>query len=266
MKLICIFALLITLSLLATPVMSGSALKRTSWTKASGGDIVYLDRQRPSCPAGSAMSYFYLDRSGSNRDNVRYEFTCLSSGNVQSTGITNKTTSYNSTSGKKSVNYLDRHNVNCPTGTLLKSFKLQRSGSKIRYAYSCTPAKTLCCKNVSTGKTDMGNKSFFYLDRQRSVGVEGSNKWAMKGFRLQSNYSPDKIYYKYELCQVTDEAAELALKQTKERYDAALTNMQALELELLAKKQAVDELESKCTKHTSDLLAARANPSLKNDC
>ena len=112
----------------------------------------------------------------------------------------------------------------------------------------------------------MGNKSFFYLDRQRSVGVSGSGKWAMKGFRLQSSYSPNKIWYKYELCQVSDEAAELALKETQKRYDDALTNLQTLELELLAAKSKSEELESKLNKGQEELLTARANPGLKIEC
>ena len=264
MKLIYVLIVITTLSLLAVPIMSGhtSSIKNTGWKRANGGRIAYLDRQRPTCVSGSAMSYFYLDRNGSSRDYARYEVSCLGSANINKKtrpGVT----SWNDTSGSKAVNYLDRHKVSCPTGSLLKSFKLERQGSRIRYVYYCSTAKTLCCKTFQNKKTDLGNKSFFYLDRQ-PVGKLNSKTMALKGFRLHT--SGNSIFYIYQMCQVSDEAAEQALVDSRMKLDEATANLQTLQLLLEAAKSKKDELNAKLTNNNQDLMQVRNSHGLNTDC
>merc|ERR1712032_1386624 len=213
-----------------TTILSGSFHKETSFTKSDDGHIYYMDRQKPDCQAGSAMSYFYLERNGVNRDQIRYDFTCLNSGNING-HVQDKHTNWGPVDGGHSVNYLDKHNVDCPKDTLIQSFRVERSGSKIRYSYKCAPAKILCCKSFTNNKTDMGNKSTFYLDRQ-PVGKRNSKNYAFKQFWLRSSYSPDRIWYQYEMCKVTDEEAENAVKLAQTNYDNAAANLQALNLSL----------------------------------
>ena len=172
-------------------------------------------------------------------------------------------TSWNDTSGSKAVNYLDRHKVSCPTGSLLKSFKLQRINSRIRYVYYCATAKTLCCKTFQNKKTDLGNKSFFYLDRQ-PVGKLSSKTMALKGFRLHT--SGNTIFYIYQMCQVSDEAAEKALIETRMKLDEATANLQTVQLLFEAARSKKDELNLRLTNNGRDLMELRVSNKLNTDC
>ena len=271
MKLISIFAALITLTSNIT-AQTTSALKNSPWTGAGGGNILFLDRQAPSCAVsnqGSAMSYFYLERSANGGDSLRYEFSCIQSGSIGTVAST-KSTASNATNGgsdNKSVNFLDRHHVNCPSGKVLRNFGLKRVGnSNIKYEYSCVAATTLCCKTINTTKNEMGNKSSFYLDRQH-VGTLSSKKFAIKGFQLKSVYSPkEQIWYTYEICQIEDNQARQELTAITASLVNAKEELQIAEHDLEQSKSKKNALESKVSETRTRLQNTRNSDGLKTDC
>jgi len=219
----------------------------TNWSETDGfGNIFYLDRHEPSCPSG-AMSNFQLHRKVGDADKVSYSALCIKSDAI--TGkVTNENTAWAKTDGTKSVHYLDRHDVSCAAGTVLRSFKLARKSgenTKVRYDYSCVTADTLCCKSYTTTQTSAGNRSAYYLDRQ-SVGKDVQVKdWAMRRFQLHSKNSPDILYYTYEMCKLNDMDAVKAVEQAnltlKANQKGMLETAQALE----AAKAAYDALQAK---------------------
>jgi hypothetical protein len=272
MKLICIFAVFITLSLLTSNItaigQTTAEVKSTAWATASSGNVFFLDRHQPNCKAsnvGSALSYFYLDREANFGGNIRYEYSCIQTGSIAMKNDAVKKATAWDVMGNHEVNFLDRHHVNCPNGQVLRDFKIERNGQQIRYTYHCVNATLLCCKDVTLAKNDMGNKSSYYLDRN-PVGTLSSTKFAIKGFKLNSQYTPDKIWYTYTKCQVQDDEAAIALSDVKRRMVAAVSNLQDLEAELSNAKALKEQLESQVANVQSNLQTARNNPGLKTDC
>merc|ERR1712032_739 len=131
MKFVTILSLVIAASIFVSAM--GSPNRNTSgntdYKKTDGGKIFYLDRHPVSCGSGAVTS-FQLQRSGSNSDNVRYLFTCVFSDAITG-GKTEKSTSYNKVGYWQTwAQYLDRHDVSCPTGTVIQYFRQGRDGNK----------------------------------------------------------------------------------------------------------------------------------------
>lgn len=156
------------------------------------GSIFYLDRHTVDCGAGNLINRFQLQRLS---DTMRYEYTCVYSKSITST-CSNHSTTVNGTNKDdptRSTNYLDRHNVSCPTGYGLSKFKLQRSGSSnIYYDYTCCQANFASCSDITTSLQDGGNQQTFYLDRQN---VDATEFNALTRFQLNSNSNRDWKYY-----------------------------------------------------------------------
>jgi len=156
----------------------------------------------------------------------------------------NENTAYAATSGAKSVNYLDRQNVNCPSGYVLNSFNLNRNPkdmSQVRYSFTCVKAQTLCCTKYSSSKTDMGNRSIFYLDRQQT-GFLNSMQTVLKGFHLKSKYSPDQIWYDFEMCKLKDMDAAKALEQAEQNVTNLKNQLNSAEQNVKTTQDVVDKL------------------------
>jgi len=230
-------------SMVSNSVSSSS----TSYSETNNkGSIFYLDRHEPYCSRG-AITYFKLERRNRDSDDVRYRNTCVNSDAINIGKISNGSTGYNTTSGKLSINYLDRHNVMCEAGTVLRSFRMVRKpsdNSKIRYNYTCVAANTLCCKTYTTGKSDMADKSAYYLDRQ-GVGKENVRDWAMRRFKLNSSYKPDRISYTYEMCKLRDEDAYKASTQAKANLAILQNSMNVANRELELKKNEFEAAQQR---------------------
>jgi hypothetical protein len=130
-------------------------------------NIFYLDRQRVSCPAKSAIDGFKLFRPSGNT--LSYLYSCKNNCDGMKSGKTyNGATRLNATNGNKqqSANYLDRHHVICKNGYALQSFVLGRSGNNINYKYTCTEAMCKTRGTMHTAWTSAGRNEVIYLDRQ----------------------------------------------------------------------------------------------------
>jgi len=107
----------------------------TTCASDGGGNAIYLDRHNVQCPAGSVMSEFRLQRC-SGLTTYRYDYSFA----VVNVHITKQYSTACSSDGGGNAIYLDRHNVQCPAGSAISSFRLQRcSGlTTYRYDYSCS--------------------------------------------------------------------------------------------------------------------------------
>ena len=273
---ICVLVLFFTLFALAmtkrsrrthTSIANIPYATSTSFQSTDGiGNIYYLDRHEPTCSNG-AMTYFRLQRSSNN---VSYSVNCIRSEAIGYT-VNNYFTGYNGTNGAKSVNYLDRHDVTCPNGQVLRSFRLTRqpsNNSNVRYDFSCVNAEILCCKSYTNGPTDMGNRSAFYLDRQ-PVGQQNTTNFAMRRFKLNTSYGPDRLFFLYEMCKLKDMDAARAVEQNQLNLKSNQVALQNANTELELAKSAfnaaqarVTALTAKVAQSKTDLTASQNNPGL----
>lgn len=210
------------------------------------GNVFYLDRQDVDCQGG-AMSYFRLQRN-SGHTKIKYDFTCAKSDAITNTPDV-KYTPWNDTDSnkKKSVNYLDRHDMNCPNGTVIGEFRMQRSdngrGNQIRYKYTCLPAQTVCCSQAKlSDKEAMGNRSIVYLDRQK-IGNRDSANIVLSRLWLRTSYSPDEMWYLYEQCQLSDLDTLNAIKADEAKEQQLTANLQTAKDEAKGLKEQQKQLQ-----------------------
>ena len=195
--------------------MTFTASATSSWQTTPANDdggqkTVYLDRHNLNCGNGSAISNFKLQRPSSNQ--INYKYQCVKSSAIGANGA-QSSTPWGATNGDYSTNYLDRLDVKCPTGQGLTQFGLKRDNDKLKYAFTCAPIQTICCKSATTAPSDASSKKkSVYLDRQ-FVGID-STKDVLTAFRLHATYNPDRYYYTYSYCTLKDMDAQATLDTT----------------------------------------------------
>ena len=195
--------------------------KQTDWNDLGGSKTQFLDRHSVDC-FPSAVSAFKLERNG---EKMRYFYDCAQ-------GITwgpavGVVTAENDGGGGK-LEYLDRHNVECPQGTVIAQFKMnsKNDAHKISYSYNCiAPAveTKMACYDKSTSPTSADGFGFktHYLDRQL---VKCDDNQVMQRFHMVSNMAGNSLLYEYRCCNVqlappaapTPEAAAAAKKAEEE--------------------------------------------------
>jgi len=157
----------------------GNTQRYTNWNNSGNGNIFYLDRHHVDCQHHLLID-FQLERSGNN---IRYRYNCS---HERSHNLHLYYTSWNNVARnqRKSVHYLDRHDVKCPADRGLSGFVLQRHGNQIRYAYSCVlpPVAQKCdFHGLMHKEENLDGKSIFYLDR---FYVHGRSNNYLSGFKL----------------------------------------------------------------------------------
>ena len=106
----------------------------TGKSKVKGKKIEYLDRFNTRCRDNEALSTMRMKSDG---DKLWYKSTCCQISTGENfVGCATKYTGWNEGEGKQNQ-YLDRHNVNCPNGEVMKGFQIERSGKNIRYNFEC---------------------------------------------------------------------------------------------------------------------------------
>ena len=241
----------------------------TSYTSAKGGLIYYLDRQKPACANGSGMSYFKLNAQG---DTVNYSYNCINSEAIstKSSDVSSHSTPFNSYNTgifqDYSVNFLDRHSVQCASG-VLKSFELGRDAghNNINIQYKCVKAQTLCCKQHSTPHTSMRSRKTFDLQLQ-SVGTTAATHMVLKGFKLVSDSNKDTLHYVYTTCKLKDMQAEkrVSLLQTAYSKDTISLTSAKSEYETLFKK--VEDARKIVSDLEAEVSTAQSHAGLTASC
>lgn len=101
---------------------------------SSTGNTNYLDRLYPDCGSSGALNSFKLKNLGSYR--FQYDIRCCKPATTSHMECNDHYTDYESGGGWQVI-YLDRHFLSCPTDTVMSFFRLQPSGSNLRYHYKC---------------------------------------------------------------------------------------------------------------------------------
>ena len=115
-----------------------------------------------------------------------------------------KFTPWNDYGGGKTV-FLDRHRLNCGASSdVLRSFKLESSGNKIRYKYTCCnlPKATCSLRKVQNSYTVEGGGHSAFLDRQL---VFCGTRGLLNEFWLRSGIG--KYRYQYYCCDLSSQSS-----------------------------------------------------------
>lgn len=208
------------------------------------GLLYYLDRHNVDCSASSVIQgWQYLRNKSKNQFYIK--FWCFKSEAV-STSTQVVSTSY-TPSGKGGANFLDRHDLKCPSGHALQQWRLVRNkADKENFHLEAT-----CVKIKSTGECGsdftteqpggfQDPKQTFYFDRHS---IKLSPNKALTGFKLNTRYEGDNVYYKfrYDWCSLRDIAAEReqirSLQSSASSAQTTADEKNQAELDTIAKLQ-----------------------------
>lgn len=181
-----------------------SATTKTTPTNDWGqGRTWYLDRHHVACDPGTAMSRFKLTRPSDPQ--IAYSYSCAALPGDRKDAVQQKTPMNDDGGGN--VIYLDRHNVQCPVGSALQYFHLDRDGTgrMLQYTYSCVPSPYLgrCYQRQTPANDDGGGHagkvdSAIYLDRHNVACKDGE---VLTQFRLaRAGSDASQIMYQYTCC------------------------------------------------------------------
>jgi len=136
----------------------------------------------------------------------------------------NGQTVLNDTDGnnKRSLHYLDRHNVQCKNGYSLQSFRLVGKGNKIQYKFKCT--ETRCLKRLSykSPTKNMGANETRYLPRL-VVKIPKSHQ-VITGFKFQRT-SGNNFHYKINYCLLDHSKPKNPKKNNNKKIAPKLSNL-----------------------------------------
>ena len=104
----------------------------TTPSDIGGGNTVLLDRHTIDCGKDGVIKQMRLNNLGDNT--IQYEYNCLKSDKPLT--CTDHNTNYD-LDGNGRSEYLDRHDIKCPSDKVLSKLKLTRNGDKYRYDYTC---------------------------------------------------------------------------------------------------------------------------------
>eukprot|EP00245_Coleochaete_scutata_P007457 TRINITY_DN22872_c0_g1_i1.p1 TRINITY_DN22872_c0_g1~~TRINITY_DN22872_c0_g1_i1.p1 ORF type:complete len:320 (+),score=36.26 TRINITY_DN22872_c0_g1_i1:122-1081(+) len=192
----------------SVPFTNAGQVLNTPYASDGSGDAYYLSSHNIVCSGlKSTLSGFGLEKDADDSTGVRYKFGCAAgwgTPRVYSTALTLGAPG----TGKGRTNYLNRHNVNCPSNnTVLSQFHLISgyldcapwdSGcrTKMQYRYTCItlPTATYTCGDYYTpyrvsGNWDLGALSTLNVN----CGMGG-----LKGFQLQTTRTT--MRYKFTCC------------------------------------------------------------------
>jgi len=113
-------------------VTTSCSWQSTSWNSGGHNDVSYMDRHNVKCTNGKVMNGWKMEGSG---ENVRIKANCCAT--KSGTSLINcqeQTTGWN-TNGK--LEYLDRHSNFCPSGKVLRDWRVNRGGDNIRVIRNC---------------------------------------------------------------------------------------------------------------------------------
>lgn len=104
--------------------------RNTDWNDAGNGDTRYLDRHNVECEPNQALTDFRLIKEETT-GRIGFEYGCA---NVHLDNVVQYETEFNDDGRGESI-YLERHNVSCPSETVLNAFRLVRNEAQDNYKY-----------------------------------------------------------------------------------------------------------------------------------
>jgi hypothetical protein len=134
-------------------------------------------------------------------NNSKYTYTCCDTGGSYEQTPTYKQPDYKD-GGGGNMDYLDKHNVDCGTDSVISQFALWKPlwGDKIGYAYGCLKStKPLTCRDLRTDFNEKGNDATIeYLDRHN---LSCDPDEAISRFQYVRGENGKKIAYEYRCCK-----------------------------------------------------------------
>jgi hypothetical protein len=173
-------------------------MKKTS-NDYGGGHVIFLDRHNVECPKNSAINYVSI---GQNGGNIGINYRCIKSSAI-SNNCSNESTNWDSFSTSDgSIQFLDRHRMECSnSSSVLQQFQLQTdwNSKRMRFSYRCCSVSnfnsTHSHRTLSTHvENDWRTNTF-----NRSDALEAGGFGALKGFKLNTEYNPSRIFFEYRV-------------------------------------------------------------------
>jgi hypothetical protein len=180
--------------------------RRTTPTYQQNGEVIWLDKQSVYCNPGEALQGFRLNRE--NLVDINYMYQCIKSSVINLNDIQELATPLKDLNGGKyndATNYLDRHDVRCPTGYAIQGFNFVRGEEGTttgKYKYKCVKFNIASCETGQTEETPGTNEfsnihEIFYLSLQTVRAATGET--VLTRFQLMTRYDPMGLtYYHYD--------------------------------------------------------------------
>ena len=169
----------------------------TGCTPDESGSIVTLSYHEVDCKH-AGLTKIALEKDGSE---IHYGYACIKDpNNIDSSQCVEKSTGWTSTDSdlKKSLNSLNRLDVDCPDNSVLSRFKLNYNNKQVEYEYTCCTAKINSCETMYTSYKDIGDWQVYNLDPIDMV-VNSSNK-VITRFKGERKGRDNDVRYTYEVC------------------------------------------------------------------
>jgi hypothetical protein len=159
-----------------------------------GGNALYLDRHTMDCGNQALNELHYQRKSTGGQFQIQY--TCAGGGQLGS--VTQKATPFND-EGSGNTIYLDRHNADCGTGSVMTKLHLNRSGQNTyQLQYGCAPSShPLTCRQVTTPFNDDGGGNSMFLDRHD---IKCNANEALSQVHLNRNSAGNQYQFQYTCC------------------------------------------------------------------
>jgi len=171
---------------------------RTDKQDRGNGNIHYLDRHDIKCEANQVLQGFRLFAAFFVPETIKsyYKYACVT---IPTGKTIQKKTDENilAKNNKKSVNYLDRHDIKCKKGYALQEFKLNSSGKNIFYSYTCVEVN---CGKIETENTKAQGDQGYETKALEIHDVRVTSDFVITGFKLVSKNS--RFYYEVRKCKL----------------------------------------------------------------
>lgn len=159
----------------------------------AGKNLEHLDRFPVQCPVGTALEGWRVEKGHCPGAQQKITPRCTRKVQFKKGQSQERATSCEQVDGKK-LEFLDRHGVICPAGTVLTSWRLSRQGCSTEYRagshshrviYNCSPAtvKAETSATASTPCDSVNKQRIDHLDRHAPHCSPGSvlTKWQLTG-------------------------------------------------------------------------------------
>lgn len=164
------------------------------------GNNQWLDRHDINCANGALTGFKLINLEG---EKMKYKFSCLPLAITNANSETiNEETKFDV---NLSLNYLDRHLINCPENYALRSFvQFNNQDEKTKYKYTCIKAKLgNCVEKISEATFASWKKGVLELEKQD---IKTSDlKWkVLTKVKLNSRLDKEGFYvsYSYTECEL----------------------------------------------------------------
>ena len=134
--------------------------KNTPPNDYGGGNSIFFDRHDVTCDG--VLNELHLSRP--TEQQIQWNYTCNNASDIGSP--IDSSTPLNDEGGGNTI-FLDRHDINCPSGSGIGRFHLSRNGNgKFQIQYNCKQIPNLTnCVNKSTPPNDVGGGNSIFFDR-----------------------------------------------------------------------------------------------------